>query len=165
MNKRNLAFFLLSGLLIVIDHWLKSWSSANLSGQPPRALISGVLGLTYFHNTGMAFGMLSGFAWSRWVIAGLVFLLLAGVAWYYFRLPAGGRFWAMRIPLIFIFAGGIANLIDRIYLGYVVDMLEFLFIDFAIFNLADVFITTGVFALFPVVIWLGKDAPWPVGNG
>ena len=43
-----------------------------------------------------------------------------------------------------IFAGGIGNLIDRVYQGYVIDYFEFLFIDFAIFNVADVYVCVGV---------------------
>jgi signal peptidase II len=172
MNKKNVryallhwgAFFLASGLLIAVDQWLKQWSTANLSGEPSRVLISGVLGLTYWHNTGAAFGLLSGFGWGLRVISVLVVFLLAGVAWFYYRLPKGKWYWFLRVPMILIFAGGLGNLIDRIRLGYVVDMLEFLFMNFAIFNLADVFVTTGVFVLFPILLFMGKNAPWPFGE-
>ena len=147
--------------MIVLDQWLKIWSSANLAGSEPRALINGVLGLTYFHNTGAAFGFLGGAIWGRWVLTALVFAMLAVVGWYYFKLPNTRKMWLVRIPLLMIFGGGLGNWIDRVRLGYVVDMIEFLFVRFAIFNLADVFITIGAFAIFPVMIILGKDAPWP----
>jgi signal peptidase II len=158
-------FFAGNAILITLDQLLKVWASANLAGQPPRALINGVFGLTYFHNTGAAFGFLGDFPWGRWVLTVLVILLLAAVVWYYCQLSAkGGKVWLLRIPLILIFAGGVGNLIDRFRLGYVVDMLEFLFINFAIFNLADVFVTVGAFFMVAMVILFGKDAPWPFGS-
>ncbi|MCL2604382.1 MAG: signal peptidase II [Defluviitaleaceae bacterium] len=154
-----------AGTLIFLDQLLKLWSTENLADSPPRALLNDILGLTYFHNTGAAFGFLADFSWGRWAITALVIVLLATVMWYYWRLPLFNKMWFARVPLIFIFAGGIGNLIDRFRLGYVVDMLEFLFIDFAIFNLADVYVTVGAFTVVAAIILLGKDAPWPFNDG
>lgn len=156
------ALILSSGVMITLDQLLKIWSSSNLANQPPRVLINGILGLTYFHNTGAAFGFLGGQAWGRWVLTVVVILLLVTVVWYYFRLPATRKMWLIRVPLLFVFAGGMGNLIDRVRLGYVVDMLEFLFIRFAVFNLADVFIVSGIIAVPIIILIMGKkDAPWP----
>ena len=49
----------------------------------------------------------------------------------------------LKISLAFFCAGGIGNMIDRIFLGYVVDFLKFEFIEFPIFNIADSFISIG----------------------
>jgi len=155
------AFLFAAVVMVALDQWLKVWSSANLAGNAPRTLINGVLGLTYFHNTGAAFGFLGGADWGRWVLTVLVLGLLAVVGWYYFKLPNERRMWLVRVPLLLIFGGGVGNLIDRVRLGYVVDMIEFLFMRFAIFNLADVFVTVGAFAAVAAMIYLGKDAPWP----
>jgi signal peptidase II len=157
------AFLFMNAGLIAIDQLLKAWSSANLEGQGRRIILDGLLGMRYFHNAGAAFGFLADFEWGRWVLIGVVTLLLLGVAWCYFILPNQQRCWWVRIPLIFIFAGGLGNLIDRIRLGYVVDMLEFLFVRFAIFNLADVFVTVGMAMLIAGTFSMGADAPWPFG--
>ena len=50
---------------------------------------------------------------------------------------------AYKLPLLFVAAGGLGNLIDRFLYGFVVDMFDFRLINFAIFNIADVFITVG----------------------
>jgi len=53
----------------------------------------------------------------------------------------------LRFFLIFIFAGALSNLIDRIHLGCVVDYIDLKF--WPVFNLADIYITIGViFFLF-----------------
>ena len=157
-------FLFVNFVLVALDQWLKWWSSTNLPLGGPRVLVDGVLGLRYFHNTGAAFGFLGGQDWGRWVLTVLVTLLLVLLAWYYFWLPAGGKLWRIRVPLAFVFAGGLGNLIDRVRLGYVVDMLEFLFVRFAIFNLADVFVVAGMAMLIAGTFSMGADAPWPFGE-
>ena len=153
-------FLCLSAGLVFLDQWLKVWSTTNLSGQPRRVVLDGILGLTYFHNTGAAFGFLNDVAWGMWFLTVVKAILLSMVMYYFTRLRHGGVQWMARLALILVFAGGLGNLIDRIRLGYVVDMLEFLFIRFAIFNLADVYVTVGVVALFIAILAMGKDAPW-----
>ena len=147
-------------LLVFFDQVLKIWAQGNMAGQGSRVLINGFLGLTYLENTGAAFGLFAGRAWSSLVLTGAKIILIALLCWYYAKLPAEKRFWAVRIPIIFIIAGGLGNLIDRFRIGAVIDMLEFLFINFPIFNLADVFVTTGVIAGAVIVIFFVKDAPY-----
>ena len=53
-----------------------------------------------------------------------------------------------------IIAGGLGNLIDRLFRGFVVDYIEPLFIEFAIFNFADILVTCGCIAL---AIWMIYD--------
>ena len=58
--------------------------------------------------------------------------------------------------LVFVAAGAVGNLIDRVLYGYVVDMFDFRFMNFAVFNVADVFVTTGA-ALFCLYVLLSPD--------
>jgi len=138
-----IVFVIVVGVLVSLDLWLKVWSANNLQNNPPRYLIYGLLGLSYYENTGIAFGLLSGHDWSAWVISMVKVVALVTLLVYYHRLPLENKYWFTRIPLIMIFAGGVGNLFDRITLGAVRDMFEFLFMNFAIFNLADVFIVLG----------------------
>ena len=144
---------------MALDLWLKSWADANLQGQPVRNLIPGILGLTYTRNTGAAFGFLAGFEWGRWVLTVVKIVLMAGLLWFFHRLPHEKRFWLIRIPVILIFAGGVGNLFDRVSLGYVRDMLAFLFVNFPIFNLADVYVVAGCFLGAFIMFFVVKDFP------
>ena len=160
MNKKWILFVFYILLLIFFDQVLKIWTLENIAGQGNRILINGFLGLTYHRNTGAAFGLFAGRAWSPWFLTGAKIILVALLCWYYSKIPTEKRFWAVRIPIIFIIAGGFGNLIDRFRHGAVIDMLQFLFINFPIFNLADVFVTTGVFVGAFIVIFFVKDAPY-----
>ena len=154
-------FFVSVGVLLALDLIFKHWAQANLYGQPPRVLIEGVLGLRYLTNPGAAFGFGGAFQHTGLVLGIIKALLLAAIIWYYGFIPYEKKFWFLRVPIILIFAGGLGNLFDRIYMrGTVRDMLEFLFMDFAIFNLADVYVTAGVFCLIFVLLFIVKDAPF-----
>ena len=66
---------------------------------------------------------------------------------------------------MFVTAGAIGNLIDRIRLNYVVDFLYFELIDFPVFNVADCYITVSMFLLVILVLFYYKDEDfsliWP----
>ena len=58
-----------------------------------------------------------------------------------------------------IAAGGIGNIIDRIFRGFVVDYIEVLFVDFYVFNFADCLVTVGAFLiLFYEIYGIYKEA-------
>jgi signal peptidase II len=159
-SKKNvwIVFVVVSFVLVVLDLWLKYWAVANLQNQPDIILMKGVLGLTYVQNPGALFGFLASLG-ARWILAALKAVILGGILWYYNRLPLEKRFWFLRVPMIFVFAGGVGNLFDRVKLGYVRDMLNFLFVSFPVFNLADVYVTCGVFSLFFVIFFVVRDIP------
>lgn len=53
-----------------------------------------------------------------------------------------------------ISAGGIGNLIDRIFRGYVIDYIDFSqIVNFPIFNFADIMIVTGTIGIAFFIIW------------
>ena len=163
MRKVFLVGAAICAALVALDQWLKGWTMQHLPGNP-RVIVEGIFRLVYVENTGAAFGFLADFAGAQWLFAGLKILLLTGMAVYYFWLPYERLFWAVRVPLVAIFAGGVGNLIDRLRLGFVVDMFQVQFFNFPVFNLADVFVTVGVFALAFVMLFVVKDVPIPGGG-
>ena len=56
---------------------------------------------------------------------------------------------------MFISAGGVGNMIDRVSLKYVVDFIDFRLIDFAVFNVADSFVCVGAGFL---ALWVILDS-------
>jgi len=160
MNKTvsYLVFPIAIAVLLALDIALKIWAVENLMGAPSRSLLSGILGLTYFENTGVAFGIGAGQDWGQLVFSGLKIVIIAGLTWFYYaRIPNRRVNWLIRVPLILIVSGGLGNLIDRLTLGHVRDMLMFEFINFPIFNLADVYVVVGCFSMMFVTLFVVKE--------
>lgn len=145
--------------LVGVDQWIKLWAIEHLQGQPSRSFLPigdfDWMHLTYTENTGAAFSMLSG---SRVFLIAfpLVMILICAVLMH--RLHREHRWVLFALPLIM--AGGIGNLIDRIFRGgAVVDYLDLQLFDFAIFNFADCCVTVGVAAVIFCVLFLEKEEP------
>lgn len=88
-------------------------------------------------NFGLAFNLNFG------LLANIIIMLaaLGFFIYYYIKNISMPSIW-VKISFALIFAGAIANLIDRLYLGYVRDFLD-LGLGFT-FNLADAFLVIGL---------------------
>lgn len=123
---------------VYLDQITKWLAVIFLQGHPPVPVIDWFIRFTYLENRGAAWGMLSD---HRWVFMVLSSVAIIGVTLYVFIMKPKDPL--LRVSLAFVTAGGIGNMIDRIFLGYVVDFLEFTFIDFPVFNVADSFVCIG----------------------
>lgn len=141
-------------LLILFDQWTKSLAVSNLMNQEPFVIIPKVFQLRYLENRGAAFGMMQGQK-TFFVISALAAVL--GILYVYFKLPWEKRFHPLRIVGVFIAAGAIGNLIDRVVLGYVVDFFYFELIDFPIFNVADIYVTCATIILALLILFYYKE--------
>lgn len=65
-----------------------------------------------------------------------------------------GRFLPWMVGVVA--AGGIGNLIDRIFRGFVVDYLDFCWIHYPVFNFADCCVVVGIFVIAGYVFWNEK---------
>lgn len=142
--------FLLVGVILVLDLVSKEYVCKFLQTQTGLCynLIPGFIELQYTENTGAGFGVLAGNTVALTVVTIIVVFGLFG---YLFCAQKQSEW--LRVSLIFISAGGIGNVVDRIGLGYVRDFIRFSFWeDFAIFNVADSFVTVGAFMLIIVLI-------------
>lgn len=129
--------------LTALDQWFKYLAVAHLKDQPPFVIVDGVFELHYSENTGAAFGILQD---HRWVFISVTIIVMA----FLLVLLMSGKFrqyTLLNISGILIVAGGIGNLIDRIFNGYVVDFLYFKLINFPIFNFADCCVVIGAVTL------------------
>lgn len=123
------------------DRVTKILASKYLAAGSSVVFIKGIVVFNYAENVGAAFSMFSG---ARWLLVAVTALALAGIFWYIFsnRCKHLPYFWSLAL----IGAGGLGNLIDRVFYGYVVDFIEPVFIRFATFNIADCAVTLGACA-------------------
>ncbi|NLZ25549.1 MAG: signal peptidase II [Clostridiales bacterium] len=138
------------GVFLTLDLVSKTYITAFLKSRPLRnhVLIPNVLELQYSQNTGASFGMLKNSTTALTVIVAIA--LVAILAFLVIKRKENRE---LRLPLIFIFTGGLGNLIDRVAFGYVRDFIYLSFIDFPIFNIADMCITIGAFWLIICLIF------------
>lgn len=145
---------LLIVLMTVLDQWCKYLAIIHLRDQEDIPLIGSALRLHYLENRGAAFGILQNQRWIFIILCGL-FLILAGYAFY--RLPKSRHYLPMNLLLVTFTAGGIGNLIDRVFRGYVVDFIYFAPIDFPVFNVADIYVTVSFFIFLLYFIFYYKE--------
>ncbi len=157
----------------------------DILGKENILLIPNVIELTYVENPGMAFSMGADApmpAKLAVVIGTAVIMLLAVI--YYLKIDKRRTF--LRWCLVFIVAGGVGNLIDRVLFkvwlengGGVRDMvmLDFSvwieelfnvpptnFMDFGVCNFADFFIVGGAVVLLLAFLFFDTDAFFPIGK-
>ena len=126
--------------VIFADQYTKIIAAANLKLGETTRFIDGFIDFTYVHNTGGAWGMLSGYTWLLVSIIIIVMLIcIALLMRYGFKNKL--MFWAITLVL----AGGLGNMFDRIFRdGEVIDFLHFSFWkSFPVFNVADISIVVG----------------------
>lgn len=151
----QLIILLAIAALTALDQWFKYLAVVHLKEQPPFVLIDGVFELHYSENTGAAFGILQD---HRWVfmsvtIIVMVFLLVLLLSGKFRQYPL------LNVSGVLIVAGGIGNLIDRIFNGYVVDFLYFKLINFPIFNFADCCVVIGAVMLLVFFFFFYDEKP------
>ena len=135
--------------LVIIDQIIKM-IIVNTVGATGRsiALIPNFLNLTYIENSKAAFGF------------GIEQIFLIGVdlviIFFIIKIMINKKYQiekSANMGLTLILAGGVGNLIDRIFRGYVVDYIDIskLF-NFPIFNFADILIVLGVILVIITII-------------
>jgi len=136
--------------LVVADQLIKWWAISTLPGNE-IVLIKDVFSFMYAENTGAAFSI---FQNGRIFFIIVTLLLVAGAIFALAKRYFKSR-WA-QAALFLIIAGGLGNVIDRIFRGFVVDYLYFKLINFAIFNLADSCVVVGAIILGIVILFEKK---------
>ncbi len=147
-----LAWIIIIAALVVVDQVTKLMALHLLRPVGSVEVIKGVFRFTYVENEGAAFGM---FADNRWVFMIISTVAIAALLIYLWKFRPNSRFACMALSMII--AGGIGNMIDRVYLGFVVDFLDFCAFPelwMWVFNVADVCVCVGGGML---VLWLAMS--------
>lgn len=148
-NVHKIFYCLIIILIIVVDQIVKYLSVVFLKPVSTIPVWDGVFHLTYCENTGAAFSIFEGARWFFIIITSLFVIFILFLVFSDRVQSVVGSY-----LLSVVAAGGIGNLIDRIYQGYVVDMFDFRLINFAIFNVADIAVTCGGIAF--VILYFVK---------
>jgi signal peptidase II len=145
---RRRAFQLAVGVCLILgfDQATKTLVASRLAPGESVAIVPGLLHFTLVHNTGMAFGLLSGpdIPFKSVLVTLLSLAALAAVIYYALKSPRGEAM--THLGLTFILAGALGNILDRARLGYVVDFVDVFYRDahWPAFNVADSSICVGV---------------------
>ncbi len=127
-------------MVLAADQYSKFLIISNCILGEQHKFINGILNIIFVENRGAAWGILSG---KKWIL--LCFTVIAMVICIVFLIKMGKKsklfFWSVSLVL----AGGIGNMIDRIFRnGAVIDFLQFDFWQsFPVFNIADCAIVIG----------------------
>jgi len=135
MHKKNWkTFFSFVLLLVIIDQFFKIFFMRTLEFGSSFSIF------TLTKNTGTFYGL---FKNGNLFFIFITVAVIIAVLLYY-----KGMEEKHKLPFALILAGGIGNLIDRVFLGGVIDFIDLKI--WPIFNLADSFITIGILWL----VWL-----------
>lgn len=128
-------------IILLIDQLTKSiLINKNIS------IIPNFLELNYTQNTGIAFGVGN----KNILIIIILNILVLGVIIKFIKENELNN--KILIPLFMVLAGGISNLVDRVFRGYVVDFISINLFNFPNFNIADIGIFIGILILIFVII-------------
>lgn len=162
---------LIFAILILIDQLTKAVAETFISGSAEYPLFGGLIYFRLVYNRGISFGM--GNDASPLVKIGVIAataVIMFALSVLYFKIDK--RRSLIRTSFVFIVAGGVGNLIDRVYFKVwesggafgVRDMVDVSKFGFAVCNFADFFITAGAIMLVLSFLFFDTDAFFPVGK-
>lgn len=142
-------------ILLALDRFSKFLAVEFLQGKQPIIIIPKVFQLQYLENQGAAFGIMQG----KKIFFVIITFLFIGIAIYFGikKIPNTKRFFFLHLIDIFLIAGAMGNLIDRIWHNYVVDFFYFNLINFPIFNVADIYVTLSCIILILLILFYYKE--------
>jgi len=152
--KQRIKHFILFVILVALDQLSKYWVKTDLANSDPVVLIPNVLKLQYHTNTGAVWGLMSGKTTFLSIFTAVVMIF---IVFLYFKIPSGKKHNPLKIIVVFIMAGAVGNLLDRVLLGHVVDFIYFELINFPLFNFADSCLTVSCIILFLLAVFYYKD--------
>lgn len=135
---------ILSIILFIIDQISKILVVKLIDINHSIEVIKNFFYLTYTHNTGAAFSILTGQRIFLILIAVAILIILFN---HIRKNKVKEKLEILSFSLII--GGSLGNLIDRVVRGYVVDFIDIKIFgyNFPVFNIADTFIVIGVFLL------------------
>ena len=154
---KYLLFYIITFIVVIAGDLLtKEIINTQMQLGSSYEIIPGFFNFTNVHNTGAAWGLLSGHIELFLFVA----LLAGGVIIYYF-VRSKPEEQLLRFGLVLVFAGMLGNVYDRAVFQYVRDFIDFIILgyDFPIFNIADMGVVIGMFCIIAEV-GVGEYKQW-----
>lgn len=148
-------------VLVFIDQLTKDLIVKSLALSQVDPIIKNFLSLMYVRNTGSAFSMFASKSWGVTMLSVISTVALIVLLFLSFFVLARFRSRRLSVVLIFLSAGTLGNLIDRIRFKYVIDFIRFDFgsYTFPIFNVADIYVTLSCIVLAVMLLFNEKFIP------
>ena len=166
---------LLFFILVAIDQLTKLFADVyfTANGAPEKiTVVEGWLWLRITYNRGISYGLgANSSPILKILVIAATAVMMAGLLVLFFKLDNNRR--PIKTALVFVVAGGVGNLIDRVYYRVwdtatkpfgVRDMVDLSKFGFAVCNFADFFITAGAVMLVLSLLFFDKDAAFPLGK-
>ena len=130
--------------LIYLDIYYKSSIYKNLELYESIE-ISNFLNFTFIKNYGIAFSIFNNPSLNLNIFLSVLIFIICSFLFYlvFIKIDNRQKFDFQKLVYVFILAGGIGNLLDRLLYGYVVDFIDITFNPY-VFNLADSYVTIGL---------------------
>ena len=128
-----------AAVIVAVDQITKFLIATNFDGESFVPVLGGLFNIRFVENSGAAWSILEG---KTWLLVAISLVIMAICVFMLIKKTYGSKlmFWAVSI----ILAGGLGNLIDRVFRGgKVVDFIEFGFVEFPVFNVADIAVCIG----------------------
>ena len=150
-------FIVLTG----IDQFTKDLVTKSFALSQIKPIINNFFSLMYVRNKGSAFSLFANQKWGVTVLAVISAIALVFILFMAFFVLAKFKSRRLCTCLIFLAAGTLGNLIDRVRLQYVVDFIRFDFgsYTFPIFNVADICVTLSCIVLAILLFFSDKFIP------
>jgi len=129
-------------LLMLIDQLTKYFANTI---KPNFDVLGDFLRIQYIENTGTIFGLFEN-SNDIWIVFAIILCILIAI---YMKNKVDKKSFKERVFML-ILAGGIGNLIDRIFRGFVIDFISVKWIG--VFNFSDMYIVIGVIILVALEI-------------
>ncbi len=140
-------YYFVAFIILLVDYLTKWVVRVRLDPIQSVEIIPGYLRLSYWQNSGVAFGLFDAVAsvWKPYILAALAVVAVVAIVVYGAHMPPERKL--LRASLAVIIGGILGNFVDRIVRGYVIDFIDFHIYDtfhWPTFNVADSAITIGI---------------------
>lgn len=146
-------FFPLLFILTAFDQFTKQYMyNASNAIEGYSIPVNDYIRWTYIENHGGVFGLLQGHIIWFTIISIILIILVIKSEYKNFM----GYSSVVKVAIIFISAGAMGNMLDRILRGFVIDMIDVYSLWGYIFNVADMYIHIGIYLIIIDYLFVKK---------